>query len=134
MHKKGGDRVTNSLTMKTNSEIVEIGGQAYRMDFDPQALSHAEQVYLRHFDRAVNAGEIITELYGAQLSAVMAFAYGAMRSAGNDITWQRFAKDIFTLDDCEAVFEATTRAIRAMSPEPTAEDIDAAGAGDDPKN
>lgn len=107
----------NSLAMHTNSQIVTIKGKEYRMDFDPQALSIAEQIYLTRFEREVNVGVIIAELFSAKLAAVMAFAYGAMRSAGEKISWEQFSKELFTFGDYDPVFDATLSGIEALMPD-----------------
>ena len=111
----------NSLTMKTNARIIKIDGRSYRMDFDMEALSQAEQVYFTHYGRNVNISEIIKELTEVKMSAVMALAYGALISAGNNIEWRTFSKEIFNFTNFENVFDVVEEAVRAMFENPTAD-------------
>jgi hypothetical protein len=103
-----------SLELKTNNRIVEINGETYRLDFDMQALSFAEQLYLEHYGRDVNVTEIIRELYAMKMSALAVFIYGAMRSAGEKVTWEQFSKRIFTYTNFYALFEVALDAIEAL--------------------
>ncbi len=118
--------MSNSLELRTNSAVVEIGGKAYQLDFDPQALSFAEQVYEEEYGSDVNAAVIIQEVFAAKMRAVSAIIYGALRSAGNKILWNVFTKTIFTYDHFEALLDAAMRGIDSMMPKSTvpAEDTD----------
>lgn len=104
----------NSLDLKTNQRIITINGSTYRMDFDLQALSQAEQVYFSQYGRNVNISEIVADLAQVKMSAVMALAYGALVSAGNTITWNTFSKQIFTFDHFDEVFNVVEDALHAM--------------------
>ena len=121
--------MSNSLELRTNSAVVEIGGTAYQLDFDPQALSFAEQVYEDEYDKDVNAAVIIQEVFSAKMSAVSAIIYGALRSAGNKILWKAFTKTIFTYDHFDTLLDAAMRGIDSMMPRSTAPVEEA-----DPKN
>lgn len=110
--------MSNSLDIKTNNRMITIGGKTYRMDFDMQALSQAEQVYQSQFGRSVNVSEIIAELAQVKMSAVMALAYGALVSAGNVIAWKTFAKDIFTFEHFDEVFAVVEEALMDMFGKP----------------
>lgn len=105
----------NSLTMHTNKKIVTIGEETYTMDFDMQALSIAEQVYAtRYFRPEINVAQIIKELYDVKISACMAFAYGAILSAGQAVPWEKFSKEIFTYEHFDAIFAEVQEAIEAL--------------------
>lgn len=109
----------NSLNIKTNARMIKIDGKAYRMDFDMEALSQAEQVYFSHYGRNVNISEIIRELEEVKMSAVMALAYGALISAGNVIEWRTFSKEIFSFANFDTVFDEVSEAMRAMFDAPS---------------
>lgn len=108
----------NSLELKTNARVIKINGRSYRMDFDMEALSQAEQVYFTHYGRNVNISEIIKELSEVKMSAVMALAYGALISAGNTIEWRTFSKEIFNFTNFDKVFDVVEEAVRAMFESP----------------
>lgn len=104
----------NSLELRTNNRTVEIGGITYKLDFDMQALSFAEQLYLDYYGRDVNVSEIIRELFGMKASALSAFIFGAMRSAGEKVTWEEFSKRIFTYGNFDVMMDVATDAIGAL--------------------
>ncbi len=105
----------NSLMMRTNRRTVRIGETTYKMDFDMQALSMAEQVYAQYFARPdANVAEIVKDLFAVKMSAVMAFAFGALTSAGESVTWDDFSKKIFTYEHFDEVFGEVTEAIKAL--------------------
>ena len=106
--------MNNSLDMRVNQRVLELNGKAYKLDFDMQAFSYAEQVYKAQFDRDVNVAEIIRDLFDVKISAVMAFCYGAMRSGGAAITWQEFSKHIFTYSNFDTVFDVVAGAIEEL--------------------
>lgn len=112
----------NSLELKTNARHININGTTYRMDFDMEALSQAEQVYCSQYGRDVNISNIIAELAQVKMSALMALAYGALVSAGNKIEWSEFSKKIFTFANFDHVFEVVEEAVRAMFEQPTGEE------------
>ena len=103
-----------SIGIKQNQRLMEIDGVTYKMDFDLQALSYAEQVYLDKYGRGINVSEIITELIQVKLTAVTAFSYGALRSAGEAVTWEKYTKEIFTFDRFDYVFNIVSEAIIGM--------------------
>lgn len=104
----------NSLEMKTNNRVLEIGGRTLRLDFDHQALCYAEQTYATQYGRDVNVAEIIRELYGMKSSALSAFVYGALRSAGEKVSWEEFSKKVFTYAHFDAVMDVALEAIQAL--------------------
>lgn len=104
-------------TIREPQRVLKLNGRTYKLDFDMQALAFAEEVYLRQYGRGLNVAEIIEELTQAKLTAVMAFAYGALRSAGESVTWEHFTKEIFTYDHFDSVFELVSDAILGLFPE-----------------
>ena len=120
----------NSLEMRVNQRVLELDGKAWKLDFDMQALSYAEQVYLSEYGRDVNVSGIIAELTEAKLTAVMAFCYGAMRSAGERLTWEAFSKTVFTWEHFDKVFALVSDAILELFSGGEGE----AAQEDDPKN
>lgn len=103
-----------SMDLHAESHIVTLDAKAFRMDFDNLALAYAEQVYREQYGRPINAAVIIDELFEASLSAVMAVSYGAMRSGGEKIDWQSFAKKIFTYTNYPEIFNVVSKAVSAM--------------------
>lgn len=79
----------------------EANGKNYGMTFDLMALAEAEQAYKRQYGEQINAYGIIAELTGGSLSALMAAAYGAMRSAGEKMAWDTFARHVFPARDVD---------------------------------
>ena len=79
----------------------EVHGKSYGMTFDLMALAEAEQAYKRQYGEQINVYGIISELTGGSLSALMAAAYGAMRSAGEKMSWDTFARHILPACDID---------------------------------
>ena len=79
----------------------EANGKNYGMTFDLMALAEAEQAYKRQYGEQLNVYGIIAELTTGSFSALMAAAYGAMRSAGEKMSWDTFAKHIFPAIDID---------------------------------
>lgn len=104
----------NSMNVHANSRVLQIGEKTYKMDFDMQALSLAEQIYTSEFNRDVNVAQIVTDLFEVKMTACMAFAYSALISAGEVITWREFSKKIFTFENFENVFGVVSDAIKAL--------------------
>lgn len=101
--------------IKSPARVIELNGATYRMDFDMEALAQAEQVYADHFGKPeANVNQIMTDLFAAKMSAVMAFCYGAMISAGEKVTWEDFSKRIFNFDNFVPVFKIVSAAIEGM--------------------
>lgn len=103
-----------SASIRTTSAVIKINGTHYKMDFDLMALSVAEQVYSRQYGGTANTYLILAEIMQVQTSAIMALAYGAMISAGEKITWDEFAKGLFTFDNYDAISEAVADNVAAM--------------------
>ena len=120
---------TNGLAIHAASSVLKLNGRTYKLDFDLGALAAAERVYRRHFGQSATTYDIISEIFEAQTSAIMALAYGALCSAGEKLAWEHFAKDIFTFDNFDAIAEAVADAVGEMFG-----DGDEAAAEDDPKN
>lgn len=125
--------MNNSLDMRVNERVLELNEKAYKLDFDMQAFSYAEQVYREQFDRDVNVAVIIRELFDVKMSAVMAFCYGAMRSGGEAVTWQDFSKHIFTYSNFDTVFDVVAGAIEELFAS-DGEDAEGEGPEDAKKN
>ncbi len=106
--------IDTSLSMRTNSRAIKIGDCTYKLDFDMQALSQAEQVYATRFGRDVNVATIVEDLFQVKMSAVMAFAYGALLSAGEKVSWNVFSKEIFTYEHFDEVFNEVSAAIKSL--------------------
>ncbi len=79
-----------------------------------QALSLAENVYKTQFGSDINVSEIVLELFKVKMTALMAFTYGAIRSAGTKMTWDEFSKTVFTYDNFDDVFAVVSDAITEL--------------------
>ena len=117
-----------SLAIRATSTVLEINGRTYKMDFDMAALAGAERVYRQRFGQQSDTFQIISELFEAQTSAIMALAYGALTSAGEKLAWEHFSKDMFTFENYDAIANAVADAVGEMFGE--AEDAEE----DDAKN
>ncbi len=89
-------------------------GKTYRMDFDMGALANAECVYEQRFGKTVGVNVIIGDLVQAKTHAMMAFAYGAMISAGEAITWERFCKSVYTFENYQKLTDIVSEAMVQM--------------------
>lgn len=115
------------LANKAQNVVVELqDGAKYRMDFDMGALANAECVYEQHFSKAVGVDAIIRDLVSGKAHAVMAFAYGAMMSAEEKVTWKQFCESVFTFENYQKLMDVVSEALMGMmrsdSDEPEAED------------
>lgn len=115
------------LANKAQNVVVELqDGAKYRMDFDMGALANAECVYEQHFSKAVGVDAIIHDLVSGKAHAVMAFAYGAMMSAEEKVTWKQFCESVFTFGNYQKLMDVVSEALMGMmrsdSDEPEAED------------
>lgn len=100
---------------KAQNIVVELqDGKRYKMDFDMGALANAECAYEQHFGKAVGVNAIIADLVQAKAHAIMAFAYGAMVSAGEAITWEHFCKSVYTFANYQKLTDAVTEALVLM--------------------
>ena len=100
---------------KAISVVVELqDGKTYKMDFDMGALANAECVYEQRFGKAVGVNVIIGDLVQAKAHAMMAFAYGAMLSAGEAITWERFCKSVYTFENYQKLTDIVSEAMVQM--------------------
>lgn len=104
---------------KAQSIAVKLeNGATYRMDFDMAALANAEGIFEDKFGKSVGVDAIIADLVQAKARAMMAFAYGAMLSAGEKITWEDFSKAVYTFENYNVLADAVTTALlRMMRPE-----------------
>lgn len=103
------------LGLKAKTAVVELqDGKNYRMDFDMGALANAEGVYEEHFGKPVGIDTIISELVQGRTRALMAITYGAMISAGENLTWRQFGKSIYTFENYHQLSETVTDALLAM--------------------
>lgn len=104
---------------KAQSIAVKLeNGETYRMDFDMAALANAEGIFEDKFGKSVGVDAIIADLVQAKARAMMAFAYGAMLSAGEKISWEDFSKSVYTFENYNVLADAVTTALlRMMRPE-----------------
>lgn len=103
------------LGNKAMNVVVELqNGKTYKMDFDMGALANAECVYEQRFGKAVGVDVIIGDLVQAKAHAMMAFAYGAMLSAGETITWECFCKSVYTFENYQRLTDIVSEAIVQM--------------------
>lgn len=100
---------------KVQNVVVKLqDGKEYRMDFDMGALANAECAYEQHFGKAVSVNAIIADLVQAKAHAMMAFAYGAMLSAGEKITWEHFCKSVYTFENYQKLADVVSEGLTAM--------------------
>lgn len=105
----------DNRAMMAPVETVKLSdGTTRRMEFDMGAFAHAENAYELHFGKCVNVNVIIGELARQQMRSVMAMAYGAMISAGEKLTWEQFAKGVFTYADSLTLTDAVANAVLKM--------------------
>lgn len=99
----------------TQSTVVELqDGSTRKMDFDMGALAQAEMVYEDRFGKSVGVDAIIAELIMGKARAMMAFAYGAMISAGEKVTWKDFCGCVWTFDNYEQLHAVVLGAVLRM--------------------
>lgn len=103
-----------SCAMRVNPRMVKIGEKTYRMEFDMQALSIAERVYMDHYHVRSNVGHVLAELSQGSLAALMALSYGALVSGGEKMAWETFAKDVFTWEYFDSLYEQVEKAVCEM--------------------
>lgn len=117
---------------KAQNVVVELqDGAKYRMDFDMGALANAECVYEQHFSKAVGVDVIIRDLVSGKAHAVMAFAYGAMMSAEEKVTWKQFCESVFTFANYQKLTDTVSEALMGMM---RIDEDDAPEAEEDEKN
>ena len=100
--------------MARNTTIKLQDGKSYRMDFDMGALANAEGIYESKFGKIVGVDVIIGELVSGMARATMAFAYAALISAGEKLTWEEFGKNIYTFENYNVIMDAVTEGLAAM--------------------
>ena len=100
--------------MKPKRITVDIGGKARNMDFDHLMMATAETAYERIGGAAVNAGGIISRAVAGQIGAIMALGYAALYSAGEKISFQTFAKEIFPSMDMDWWTETVSDGLLAL--------------------
>ena len=113
---KTGEEETGDMlpTMKAATEMVRLGDKTWQMDFDMGALAMAEQVYRQRFGQTQTVYEIVEQIFEVQTSAIMALAYGALVSGGAKISWEQFAKEIFTFEHYDAIAGAVADGMGGM--------------------
>lgn len=100
---------------KAQSIAIKLSdGKICKMDFDMGALANAECIYEKHFGKAVGVNAMIADLVQGKAHAVMAFAYGAIQSADQTITWQDFCKSVFTFENYQKLTDTVADAIATM--------------------
>ena len=97
------------------SLVMELqGGRKVRMDFDMGALAYTEGVFEDRFGKPVGVDAIIGDLVQGKSRAMMAFAYGAMMSAGEKLTWEDFCKSVWTFANYKRLSDAVIGALVRM--------------------
>lgn len=105
----------NDRGMMARNAIIKLqDGKSYRMDFDMGALANAEGIYESKFGKIVGVDVIIGELVSGMARATMAFAYAALVSAGEKLTWEEFCKNIYTFENYNILMDAVTEGLAAM--------------------
>ena len=105
----------NDRGMMARNTIIKLqDGKSYRMDFDMGALANAEGIYESKFGKIVGVDAIIGELVSGMARATMAFAYAALISAGEKLTWEEFGKNIYTFENYNVLMDAVTEGLAAM--------------------
>lgn len=100
---------------KAQNVVAELrDSKKYKMDFDMGALANAECVYDQHFGKAVGVDAIIRDLIHGKACAVMAFAYGAMISAEEKVTWKQFCESVFTFANYQKLTDVVSDALTEM--------------------
>ena len=108
----------NSLSLRSSRRTITIAGKEYTLDFDMLTLSHAEMVYDKEYGKkGANVQQIFADLFEQSTTAVMALGYAALTSAGTKISWEKFAKDLFTWDSVEDWNTAVCEGIADMLPD-----------------
>ncbi len=100
--------------IKPKRITMDIGGKPRNMDFDHMMMAAAEQAYEGIGGAVVSANAIISRAVAGQVGAIMALAYGALKSAGEKISWQLFAKEIFPKMDEDWWTETVSDGLLAM--------------------
>ena len=105
----------NDRGMMARNTIIKLqDGKSYRMDFDMGALANAEGIYESKFGKIVGVDVIIGDLVSGMARATMAFAYAALISAGEKLTWEEFGKNIYTFENYNVLMDAVTEGLAAM--------------------
>ena len=105
----------NDRGMMARNTIIKLqDGKSYRMDFDMGALANAEGIYESKFGKIVGVDVIIGELVYGMARATMAFAYAALISADEKLTWEEFGKNIYTFENYNVLMDAVTEGLAAM--------------------
>lgn len=107
--------MVNERGMMARNAIINLkDGKSYRMDFDMATLANAEGIYESKFGKIVGVDVIIGELVSGMARAVMAFAYAALISAGEKMTWEEFGKTIYTFENYNVIMDIVTEGLAAM--------------------
>ena len=103
-----------NAAMTQNTVAVLQDGSKRKMDFDMGAMAQAEMIYEDKFGKSVGVDAIIEELIMGKARAMMAFAYGAMVSAGEKLTWAEFCKSVWTFENYEQLHAVVLQAVLRM--------------------
>lgn len=102
------------MGLKAQTKVLTLNGRNYRMNFDMAALAYAENVYEDFFRKPTNVSEIIADLVVGKQRAVMAIGYAAMMSAGENVTFEEFTKEIYNFENAAEYQQTVTDALLKM--------------------
>lgn len=108
---------------------IDLGGRTYAAEFDFLAFSYAETAYEETFGVKVNVADIIEDLLRSRARAVMAFAWGGIKSAGTHMSFGTFSKLLNDFDTLGRVTEVVAQAVVDSMPE-----VDSVPTEDNSKN
>lgn len=102
------------MGLKAQTKVLTLNGRNYRMTFDMAALAYAENVYEDYFHKPTNVSEIIADLVLGKQRAVMAIGYAAMQSAGENVTFEEFTKEVYNFENAAEYQQTVTDALLKM--------------------
>lgn len=109
----------NSLQLRSARRTIRIADKEYTLDFDMLTLSQAEVIYATKYGmKGANVQQIFSDLFEQSTAAVMALGYAALTSAGSKISWEVYAKELFTWESEADWNTAVCEGIADMLPEP----------------
>lgn len=107
--------MVNEKGMMAQSSVITLqDGKSYRMTFDMATLANAEGIYESRFGKTVGVDVIIGEMVSGMARSVMAFAYAALMSAGEKLTWEQFGKNVYTFENYQSLTDMITEGLAAM--------------------
>lgn len=110
--------------IKPKRITADIGGKPRNMDFDHMMMAAAEQAYEGIGGVVVSANAIISRAVAGQVSAIMALAYGALKSAGEKISWNMFVNELFPKQKNDWWTDTVSKGLLAMFGEADTESVD----------